>query len=147
MPVDNTEQSNKNQSPESTPSLQLSDTIEGSTAPKSTKEPYVSNTSPAHISTTVPSNISTPTSTTISLGLNSNPALVGTTTKSKIDPELLSGENKRFAKLENLINDCQSFEIEELRKLAWSGISSRARAKAWKILCGYLPPPGTASIR
>merc|ERR1712136_709317 len=62
------------------------------------------------------------------------------------DPEVLSGENKRYAKLENLINDCQSFEIEELRKLAWSGISSRARAKAWKILCGYLPPPGTASI-
>ena len=50
-----------------------------------------------------------------------------------------SGENKKFAKLEALL-DSPSFELEELRKLAWPGISSRARPKAWKTLCGYLPP-------
>jgi len=50
-----------------------------------------------------------------------------------------SAENKKFAKLEALL-ESPSFELEELRKLAWPGISSRARPKAWKTLCGYLPP-------
>jgi len=35
--------------------------------------------------------------------------------------------------------DKPTVELDELRKLAWSGISQRCRAKAWKILCGYLP--------
>jgi len=35
--------------------------------------------------------------------------------------------------------DAPTIELEELRRLAWSGISHRSRAKAWKILCGYLP--------
>merc|ERR1712223_1047343 len=135
----------KSQNQETIPSLVMSDTIKGNTAARSTTDSYVSSTSPAHISTAVPSNLSTPTSTTISLGLNSGATSSGNPELKK-DSETLSGENKRYAKLENLINDCQSFEIEELRKLAWSGISSRARAKAWKILCGYLPPPGAASI-
>merc|ERR1712223_240709 len=135
----------KSQNQEIIPSLVISDTIKGNTTAESTTDSYVSSTSPVHISTAVPSNISTPTSTTISLGLNSRATSSGKTELKK-DSETLTGENKRYAKLENLINDCQSFEIEELRKLAWSGISSRARAKAWKILCGYLPPPGTASI-
>merc|ERR1712223_933104 len=135
----------KSQNQETIPSLVISDTIKGNTTSRSTTDSYVSSTSPAHISTAVPSNISTPTSTTISLGLNSRATSSGKTELRK-DSETLSGENKRYAKLENLINDCQSFEIGELRKLAWSGISSRARAKAWKILCGYLPPPGATSI-
>ena len=67
--------------------------------------------------------------------------------KVKEGNDCLSGENKRFTKLELLINDSLSFDLEELRKLAWSGISAKARPKAWKILCGYLPPPGTAAIR
>ena len=71
----------------------------------------------------------------------------GRTAASKENTVILSGENKRYAKLELMINESPSFELEELRKLAWSGISAIARAKAWKILCGYLPPPGTAAIR
>ena len=94
----------------------------------------------------VPSNISSSTSTTITQGSSSKTISAG---KSHIEKkeENLSGENKRYAKLESLINESLSFDIEELRKLAWSGVSSKARAKAWKILCGYLPPPGTAAIR
>ena len=47
-------------------------------------------------------------------------------------------ESKKFAKIECLMESA-TVELEELRNLAWSGISPRARAKAWKILCGYLP--------
>jgi len=45
---------------------------------------------------------------------------------------------KKSAKLEAMF-DKPTVELDELRKLAWSGISQRCRAKAWKILCGYLP--------
>ena len=114
---------------------------------KSSLEPSVTKPSPTHVSTAVSSNISSPTSTTITLVSTSQGSFAGTNTQSRDNVENLSSENKRFAKLESLINESPSFEIEELRKLAWSGISSKARAKAWKILCGYLPPPGTASIR
>lgn len=48
----------------------------------------------------------------------------------------------KHAKIEALVAS-PSIEIEDLRKLAWSGLSIKARAKAWKILCGYLP--GNAS--
>ena len=114
---------------------------------KSSLEPRVTKPSPTHVSTAVSSNISSPTSTTITLVSTSQGSFAGTNTQSKDNVENLSSENKRFVKLESLINESPSYEIEELRKLAWSGISSKARAKAWKILCGYLPPPGTASIR
>lgn len=49
-----------------------------------------------------------------------------------------SNENKKFAKTEALVAS-PSIELEELRRLSWPGLSPRARAKAWKILCGYLP--------
>ena len=106
----------------------------------------VSKSSPSHISVAVPSNISSSTSTTITQGSSSKTISAGKSHTEKKE-ENLSGENKRYAKLESLINESLSFDIEELRKLAWSGVSSKARAKAWKILCGYLPPPGTAAIR
>lgn len=51
---------------------------------------------------------------------------------------LTNTESKKFAKLEALMESA-TVELEELRRLAWSGISPRSRAKAWKILCGYLP--------
>ena len=63
------------------------------------------------------------------------------------EKDVKEGKGRSFTKLELLINDSLSFDLEELRKLAWSGISAKARPKAWKILCGYLPPPGTAAIR
>ena len=132
---------------ESDTALVTSGIVKDSTALKPSLEPSVTKPSPTHVSAAVPSNISSPTSTTITLMSTSKGVLAGTSTQSRENVENLSGENKRFAKLESLINESPSFEIEELRKLAWSGISSKARAKAWKILCGYLPPPGTASIR
>ena len=120
-----------------------SDSAKGSVVPKPSLEAHGKEPSPKHISTTVPVTISSG-STAIAA---SNAKSQIKTSDAKQNQEHLSGENKRFAKLESLINESPSFEIEELRKLAWSGVSSKARAKAWKILCGYLPPPGTAAIR
>ena len=120
-----------------------SDLAKGSVVPKPSLEAHGKEPSPKHISTTVPVTISSG-STAIAV---SNAKSQIKTSDAKQSQEHLSGENKRFAKLESLINESPSFEIEELRKLAWSGVSSKARAKAWKILCGYLPPPGTAAIR
>ena len=120
-----------------------SDSAKGSIVPKPSLEAHEKEPSPKHISTTVPVTISSG-STAIAA---SNAKSQIKTSDAKQSQEHLSGENKRFAKLESLINESPSFEIEELRKLAWSGVSSKARAKAWKILCGYLPPPGTAAIR
>ena len=120
-----------------------SDSAKGSVVPKPSLEAHGKELSPKHISTTVPVTISSG-STAIAA---SNAKSQIKTSDAKQSQEHLSGENKRFAKLESLINESPSFEIEELRKLAWSGVSSKARAKAWKILCGYLPPPGTAAIR
>ena len=120
-----------------------SDSAKGSVVPKPSLEARGKEPSPKHISTTVPVTISSG-STAIAA---SNAKSQIKTSDAKQSQEHLSGENKRFAKLESLINESPSFEIEELRKLAWSGVSSKARAKAWKILCGYLPPPGTAAIR
>ena len=119
------------------------DSAKGSVVPKPSLEAHGKEPSPKHISTTVPVTISSG-STAIAA---SNAKSQIKTSDAKQSQEHLSGENKRFAKLESLINESPSFEIEELRKLAWSGVSSKARAKAWKILCGYLPPPGTAAIR
>ena len=48
----------------------------------------------------------------------------------------------KHAKVEALVSSA-SIEIEDLRKMAWPGLSHSSRAKAWKILCGYLP--GNAS--
>ena len=120
-----------------------SDLAKGSVVPKPSLEAHGKEPSPKHISTSVPVTISSG-STAIAA---SNAKSQIKTSDAKQSQEHLSGENKRFAKLESLINESPSFEIEELRKLAWSGVSSKARAKAWKILCGYLPPPGTAAIR
>ena len=120
-----------------------SDSAKGSVVPKPSLEAHGKELSPKNISTTVPVTISSG-STAIAA---SNAKSQIKTSDAKQSQEHLSGENKRFAKLESLINESPSFEIEELRKLAWSGVSSKARAKAWKILCGYLPPPGTAAIR
>ena len=120
-----------------------SDSAKGSVVPKPSLEAHGKEPSPKHISTTVPVTISSG-STAIAA---SNAKSQIKTSDAKQSQEHLSGENKRFAKLESLINESPSFEIEELRTLAWSGVSSKARAKAWKILCGYLPPPGTAAIR
>ncbi len=70
--------------------------------------------------------------------------------KNEADPNnsnnvhYLKGEGKscndlsKNAKLEALVAS-SSIEIEDLRRLSWPGLSSKARAKAWKILCGYLP--------
>jgi len=46
--------------------------------------------------------------------------------------------HNKHAKVEALVASA-SIEIEDLRKLAWPGLSHKARAKAWKILCGHLP--------
>ena len=132
---------------ESKPIIVPSSTSRGSALPKSSLETHGTKTSPTHTSAAVSSNISASPSTTIPFGSNSRKVTAGSPSQVKENQEYLSGENKRFAKLESLINESSSFELEELRKLAWSGISSKARAKAWKILCGYLPPPGTAAIR
>lgn len=37
------------------------------------------------------------------------------------------------------IFDQQSVDLNELRKICWSGIPQRHRAQSWKLLCGYLP--------
>merc|ERR1711983_228103 len=72
--------------------------------------------------------------------------------KSKESQESKSQSNKqtscnhlsKHAKIEALVlSSSASIEIEDLRQMAWPGLSSKARAKAWKILCGYLP--GNAS--
>jgi hypothetical protein len=46
--------------------------------------------------------------------------------------------NSKLAKVEALVASA-SIEIEDLRKLSWPGLSPKARAKAWKMLCGYVP--------
>ena len=121
-----------------------SDSAKGSVVPKPSLEAHGKEPSPKHISTTVPVTIS---SGSTAIAASNAKSQIKTSDAKLESQEHLSGENKRFAKLESLINESPSFEIEELRKLAWSGVSSKARAKAWKILCGYLPPPGTAAIR
>ena len=143
---DGNEQSNP-QNQEFNPAIVSSDTGKGSIVPKPSLGLPVSKTSPTHISAAVPSNISSSYSTTITQDSSLKTLVAETSYREKDKQENLSGEYKRYAKLESLINESSSFEIEELRKLAWSGVSSKARAKAWKILCGYLPPPGTAAIR
>ena len=121
-----------------------SDSSKSSVVPKPSLEAHGEEPSPKHISTTVPVIIS---SGSTAIAASNAKSQIKTSDAKQESQEHLSGENKRFAKLESLINESPSFEIEELRKLAWSGVSSKARAKAWKILCGYLPPPGTAAIR
>ena len=145
--VENLDEYCKSKDQESEHVLKTIGTMKDVSVPTPTLETRVTKSSPTHVSAAVPSNISSPTSTTITLVSNTKESAAGTTSQLKNTSDNLSGENKRFAKLESLINESPSYEIEELRKLAWSGISSKARAKAWKILCGYLPPPGTASIR
>lgn len=54
--------------------------------------------------------------------------------------------NSKHAKIEALIQSESSIEIEDLRKLSWPGLSHKARAKAWKILCGYVPGNSTRQI-
>ena len=144
--VENLDEYCKSKDQESEHVLKTIGTTKDVSVPTPTLETRVTKSSPTHVSAAVPSNISSPTSTTITIVSNTKECAAGTTSQLN-SRDNLSGENKRFAKLESLINESPSYEIEELRKLAWSGISSKARAKAWKILCGYLPPPGTASIR
>lgn len=67
-----------------------------------------------------------------------------TITSSVAPPIVISknstlSNNTKHAKIEALIQSSNSIEIEDLRKLSWPGLSHKARAKAWKILCGYLP--------
>ena len=51
-----------------------------------------------------------------------------------------TSEKKPPTKLEALLQS-SSFELEELRRLSWPGITpTYARARAWKTLCGYYPP-------
>ena len=59
---------------------------------------------------------------------------------------LSSSNNSKHAKIEALIQSESSIEIEDLRKLSWPGLSHKARAKAWKILCGYVPGNSTRQI-
>jgi len=57
-------------------------------------------------------------------------------------PPQTAVSNKKATKLELLLQS-SSFELEELRRLSWPGISpAHVRAKAWKTLCGYYPPHG-----
>ena len=74
----------------------------------------------------------------------SSPKDSNTNTSSVAPPIVISknstlSNNTKHAKIEALIQSSNSIEIEDLRKLSWPGLSHKARAKAWKILCGYLP--------
>ena len=48
------------------------------------------------------------------------------------------GRPVKHAKVEALVSS-PSIELEDLRRLSWNGLTHISRAKAWKILCGYLP--------
>ena len=69
-------------------------------------------------------------------------SLKATLDKSSTAKVMSTTESKKLAKLESLM-ESSTVELEELRRLSWSGISPRSRAKAWKILCGYLPGNGS----
>eukprot|EP00210_Caulerpa_lentillifera_P001052 g1015.t1 len=45
----------------------------------------------------------------------------------------------RIAKLEKIL-DNEMVNLDELREVAWSGISPKLRPKCWKLLLSYLPP-------
>ncbi len=49
-----------------------------------------------------------------------------------------TGRPIKHTKVEALVSS-PSIELEDLRKLSWQGLTPNSRAKAWKILCGYLP--------
>ncbi|CAB4062433.1 TBC1D22 [Lepeophtheirus salmonis] len=59
-------------------------------------------------------------------------------TALKTDEVQSSTHNKRV-KIEKLLEN-SSINLDQLRKLAWSGLSPGIRNKIWRILCGYLPP-------
>ena len=61
---------------------------------------------------------------------SSSPQVVTMTTTTTQDAK--AEKLERYLASENV-------EMEALRKLSWSGLVPRARPKAWKILCGYLP--------
>ena len=72
---------------------------------------------------------------------NSKPSITfnSSSKSSSVVAQLPPSNNSKHAKIEALIRSAASIEIEDLRKLSWPGLTHKARAKAWKILCGYLP--------
>jgi len=73
---------------------------------------------------------------TASSSITSNVSLSSTSSKNSSQQQY--NHQSKQAKVEALVASA-SIEIEDLRKMAWPGLSHKARAKAWKILCGYLP--------
>jgi len=51
------------------------------------------------------------------------------------DDDFSSSKLEKFQKILN----SPEIDIDELRKLSWSGVPSQVRAQTWKILIGYLP--------
>ena len=82
------------------------------------------------------------------------PTIVTRTTTTAVESKnstnnssrIILSNNSKHAKIEALIQSESSIEIEDLRKLSWPGLSHKARAKAWKILCGYVPGNSTRQI-
>jgi TBC1 domain family member 2 len=55
--------------------------------------------------------------------------------------EFLPRNSQKAEKFEKLV--CvKSIDLDELRKLSWSGVPSDLRARVWRILTGYVPPVG-----
>ena len=80
---------------------------------------------------------SVPTSTSIT---TTSPLPPSSVTSSANGQSVTSSVQTKQTKLELLLA-CPTFELEELRRLSWPGISpAHVRAKAWKTLCGYYPP-------
>ena len=83
---------------------------------------------------------SVPTSTSITT--TTSPLPPSSVTSSANGQSVTSSvqTSTKQTKLELLLA-CPTFELEELRRLSWPGISpAHVRAKAWKTLCGYYPP-------
>lgn len=60
------------------------------------------------------------------------------TAKVSSEPYQTSPSSSRVERIEKLLAG-DSVDLELLRSLSWSGLTSKVRSKAWKILCGYLP--------
>jgi hypothetical protein len=97
------------------------------------------NATPSSTSST---STSLPVSSSINGGDN-GPATTTRASKAKTSSldhhEPLPPQCSRLEKLADYLAG-DSVELETLRKLSWSGLPPSARPKAWKILCGYLPP-------
>ena len=84
---------------------------------------------------------SVPTSTSITKTATEQNNSVGS---ARFPEKNRQTECKKSQKIEALLQS-PSFQLEDLRKLAWPGIPAGARPRAWKTLCGYLPPPQDTS--